>query len=72
VHLNVGSCTTESVNKSDAIFERRKQRTIAKETGDHELCAIADGIDSTIFYNDALVAHKQAFQWSNDSSEVGF
>jgi hypothetical protein len=41
---------------------------IAKESRNHKLCAVTNGVDGTVFHYDSFVADEQRFQWSNDAA----
>lgn len=43
---------------------------VAEETGDHELGTVADGVDSRVLDDDALVAGEEGFERSDDAAEV--
>ena len=71
VELNVGFCEREGSFRGRSTHEGER-RTVAKETGDHELGSVADGVDGTVLDNDTLVASKEDLERSNDSTKVRF
>jgi hypothetical protein len=54
----------------DYFFMHGYVRLIPQKTRDHEFGTIANGVDSTVFNDNALVAHHQALQWPDDAPQV--
>ena len=50
----------------------RDIRLVAKQSRDHELRAVTDGVDRAVFDNDALVADKEALEWADDAPKIRF
>lgn len=44
---------------------------VSKETRDHELCAVADGVDGRVLDDEPLVTSEERLERSDDASEVG-
>lgn len=47
------------------------KRTIAEETGKHELGTVADGVDSAVLDNKTLVRNEKSLEGRDDLAEVG-
>jgi hypothetical protein len=48
------------------------RRTVSEESWDHELCTVADGVDSAILDDDSLHTGEEGLERSNDTPQVGF
>ena len=56
-------------HEHDLLVER-DVRLVAEQAGDHELRAVADGVDRAVFDDDPLVAREQGLEGADHASEV--
>lgn len=45
--------------------------TVSQETGEHELGAVAHGVDGTVLDDESLIRGQEGLQGSNDAAQVG-